>query len=214
MDRKGEFRSICGGGRYDKLLSHMSGGESSTPAVGFGFGDAVIMEILQSRGLVPSVAQVAPGPDYFVYATDAKLSSTAGKVASLLRQGCVVCTPAGEKGEKAPSVVGGDVRVELVLTSDRKLKAVLQRANKIAAKVVILCRYGGVDEDASQGNPSDSNKSTELTKADDDTASPIVLVIKNMVTGEQISCGMDDESISWREVAAASLLSSAADVER
>ena len=37
--------TICSG-RYDKLLQSMAGGEP-VPAVGFGFGDAVIVELLK-----------------------------------------------------------------------------------------------------------------------------------------------------------------------
>lgn len=42
-DRK--FRAIFGGGRYDNLLATVGG--APTPAVGLGFGDVVIMEILR-----------------------------------------------------------------------------------------------------------------------------------------------------------------------
>jgi histidyl-tRNA synthetase len=42
FDRKGELRAICGGGRYDKLLSTY-GSKEVVPACGFGFGDCVIM---------------------------------------------------------------------------------------------------------------------------------------------------------------------------
>jgi histidyl-tRNA synthetase len=52
FDRKGEFRAICGGGRYDRLLE-LVGGEP-LPAVGFGMGDVVIGDLLRERGLAPS----------------------------------------------------------------------------------------------------------------------------------------------------------------
>jgi histidyl-tRNA synthetase len=45
FDRDGEFRAIFGGGRYDKLFDSMSG--IHLPAVGFGFGDVVIGNVLQ-----------------------------------------------------------------------------------------------------------------------------------------------------------------------
>ena len=51
FDRKGELRAICGGGRYDRLLGTFGG--ENVPMVGFGFGDAVIMELLAAKGLVP-----------------------------------------------------------------------------------------------------------------------------------------------------------------
>ena len=46
-DREGKFRAICGGGRYDNLLSTLGG--KDLPATGFGFGDMVIMELLEEK---------------------------------------------------------------------------------------------------------------------------------------------------------------------
>jgi histidyl-tRNA synthetase len=58
---QGELRAICGGGRYDHLLDSFTSGSKSRsiPAVGFGFGDAVIVELLKSRGLLPDVSTIA-----------------------------------------------------------------------------------------------------------------------------------------------------------
>jgi histidyl-tRNA synthetase len=53
FDRKGEFRAIAGGGRYDNLLNLISGGKVSLPALGFGMGDVVLLELLKARGLLP-----------------------------------------------------------------------------------------------------------------------------------------------------------------
>jgi histidyl-tRNA synthetase len=46
------LRAICGGGRYDNLLSALGGVD--LPSVGFGMGDVVLGELLRDRGLVPS----------------------------------------------------------------------------------------------------------------------------------------------------------------
>lgn len=62
---QGDFRTICGGGRYDRLLDSFTASTSKKkataciPAVGFGFGDAVIIEILKSKKLLPDVAKKA-----------------------------------------------------------------------------------------------------------------------------------------------------------
>ena len=53
FDARGKLRSICGGGRYDRLLQSLGG--TAVPAVGFGFGDAVIMELLADRGRLPEI---------------------------------------------------------------------------------------------------------------------------------------------------------------
>lgn len=47
FDTAGEFRAIFGGGRYDNLLTSIGG--ESTPAVGLGFGDVVVTELLKAR---------------------------------------------------------------------------------------------------------------------------------------------------------------------
>jgi histidyl-tRNA synthetase len=63
FDRKGDFRAICGGGRYDNLLEALGGAE--LPATGFGMGDVVLGEILKAKGLLddagPSVDVVVVG---------------------------------------------------------------------------------------------------------------------------------------------------------
>lgn len=53
FDRKGEFRAIAGGGRYDNLIKLISGGKVSLPALGFGMGDVVLLELLKARDLLP-----------------------------------------------------------------------------------------------------------------------------------------------------------------
>jgi histidyl-tRNA synthetase len=50
-DAERKLRAVCGGGRYDQLLETLGG--PSIPAVGFGFGDVVIAELLADRGLLP-----------------------------------------------------------------------------------------------------------------------------------------------------------------
>jgi histidyl-tRNA synthetase len=46
FDRSGKFRAIAGGGRYDKLISQLSDGAVSLPAVGFAMGDVVLGELI------------------------------------------------------------------------------------------------------------------------------------------------------------------------
>ena len=79
-DRAGKLRAICGGGRYDRLLSSLGGNDM--PATGFGFGDMVIMELLNEKGLVP---ELPSGNQDIVIAIDENLRSAAMSVASKLR---------------------------------------------------------------------------------------------------------------------------------
>jgi histidyl-tRNA synthetase len=53
FDAQGEFRAIAGGGRYDNLVKLISGGKVDLPALGFGMGDVVLLELLKARGLLP-----------------------------------------------------------------------------------------------------------------------------------------------------------------
>jgi len=63
FDRKGVFRAVCGGGRYDNLLRALGGAD--LPALGFGMGDVVLGELLADRGLL---APYAPALDYYIVA--------------------------------------------------------------------------------------------------------------------------------------------------
>ena len=53
FDRKGEFRALAGGGRYDNLVKLISDGKVDLPALGFGMGDVVLLELLKARALLP-----------------------------------------------------------------------------------------------------------------------------------------------------------------
>ena len=64
FDRRGELRAICGGGRYDELLT-LYGSPETVPACGFGFGDCVIMELLKQKEKVPTLT---PSIDFVVVA--------------------------------------------------------------------------------------------------------------------------------------------------
>lgn len=80
FDREGKLRAICGGGRYDRLLSTFGG--EDTPACGFGFGDAVIIELLKERGLLPTLAHAV---DDLVVPLDESLRPQAATLAARLR---------------------------------------------------------------------------------------------------------------------------------
>jgi len=76
----GELRSICGGGRYDRLLESLGG--PSLPAAGFGFGDVVVLELLADKGLLPETAREI---DDVVYAFQEAQRPAATRLASALR---------------------------------------------------------------------------------------------------------------------------------
>lgn len=75
------FRAIFGGGRYDNLLNSI-GGKPQT-AVGLGFGDVVISEILSDLGRFDDVTNAS---EYAVSYMDVEQRGAAVKVAMILRK--------------------------------------------------------------------------------------------------------------------------------
>ena len=111
-DREGKFRAICGGGRYDNLLSTLGG--KDLPATGFGFGDMVIMELLADKNLVP---ELIGGVDDIVLPLNQDLRDIAVRVAAALRL--------------------SDRTVDLVL-EDKKMKWAFKHAERVGAKRLVL----------------------------------------------------------------------------
>jgi histidyl-tRNA synthetase len=112
FDRDATLRSLCGGGRYDGLTEKLGG--KPIPAVGFGFGDIVIGELLEDKKLWPEL----PRPlDDIVFALGEEQRAAAVAVAGRLR--------AQER------------RVELVLGSP-KLKRAMADADRAGAARIWL----------------------------------------------------------------------------
>jgi len=80
FDTAGTLRAIAGGGRYDRLAETLGGKPLS--AVGFGFGDAVIGELLEEEGLWPTLAREV---EDVVYAFGPEEKTAAIAVARRLR---------------------------------------------------------------------------------------------------------------------------------
>ncbi len=109
-DRK--LRAICGGGRYDRLLETLGG--PAIPAVGFGFGDVVILELLAEKQLLPDLPRQV---DAFVFPFTAAERPAAVRLATRLR--------------------GEGQSVELVLGTAR-LKRALADADRAGARRAYL----------------------------------------------------------------------------
>ena len=80
FDAQGELRAICGGGRYDDLLSTI--GDVDLPALGFGMGDVVLSDLLRSRNLLPEPSLAT---EYWVAGDDDSLLAEVMTVAGKLR---------------------------------------------------------------------------------------------------------------------------------
>jgi histidyl-tRNA synthetase len=81
FDTRGEFRAICGGGRYDTLLKTLGGVD--LPALGFGMGDVVLGELLRGRGLIP---EAGAQTDFWVAGDDESLLPSVMHVAATIRR--------------------------------------------------------------------------------------------------------------------------------
>eukprot|EP01125_Pyxidicula_operculata_P012935 TRINITY_DN425_c0_g2_i1.p1 TRINITY_DN425_c0_g2~~TRINITY_DN425_c0_g2_i1.p1 ORF type:complete len:465 (+),score=136.77 TRINITY_DN425_c0_g2_i1:959-2353(+) len=114
FDRAGQLRAICGGGRYNKLLTTY-GAKQDTPACGFGFGDCVIVELLKDKGLLP---ELGPEVDDIVLPFSEELRPAACKVAAKLRA----------QGR----------RVDIQLASKKKLQDSYNYADRIGANRAVL----------------------------------------------------------------------------
>ena len=112
FDTGGELRAICGGGRYDRLAETLGG--KSIPAVGFGFGDAVIAELLKDKQKWPELPRRV---DDVVFAFGEAERPYAIRLAGRLR----------ERGR----------RVELLLATP-KLKRAMADADRIGAARIWL----------------------------------------------------------------------------
>src|SRR3984957_11950454 len=82
FDKKGEFRAIAGGGRYDNLVKLISGGKVDLSALGFGMGDVVLLELLKARCLLPKFDATT---DVFVLIEDENLRQQSLKLVYDLR---------------------------------------------------------------------------------------------------------------------------------
>jgi len=136
FDRRGELRAIFGGGRYDGLLPALGGpAVEPMPAVGFGFGDAVIVELLKDKGLLPDTESAARA-DALVFPLGTAVVPAAMRAAAALRA-------AGR-------------RADLVLDGSKKMKWAFKQAERLGAPVVVVV---GEDE-AKRGSCSVKNLAT------------------------------------------------------
>ena len=131
FDIKGEFRAICGGGRYDHLIKQVSGGKVDLPALGFGMGDVVLFELLKSRGLLP---QFTAGLAAYVLIEDETLRGDSLRLVQQLREAGLAIefslTPAkGDKQFKRAIDLNATHTVRLEKQSDGSLLVKLKHLN-------------------------------------------------------------------------------------
>jgi histidyl-tRNA synthetase len=111
FDKDMKYRAICGGGRYDNMISQFGG--EKTPATGFGMGFATLQLLLEEKMLLPSSDL---GVDYYIAPVNPAVKEKAIEIATKLR---------------------GTYSVEVDLM-ERNLKNQFDYANRINAKKIVI----------------------------------------------------------------------------
>jgi len=98
FDRAGKFRAIAGGGRYDSLISQLSDGAISMPALGFAMGDVVLGELINEIPHAREVMQKAITTDreidvYVVIAKEERRGDALKQIQQLRERGYRVDYP-------------------------------------------------------------------------------------------------------------------------
>ena len=117
-DRAGELRALAGGGRYDHLFKQLT--KADLPAIGFGFGDVAIVELLKEKNLLPTLPNQA---DIFVAICDEALRGrTLGVVRSLRAEGRRVDYPLSEQKLNKQLELADERGAKLILLVDRAIE--------------------------------------------------------------------------------------------
>ena len=111
FDKKGQFRALAGGGRYNNMVEMFDG--EPTPATGFGLGYSTLSLLLKDRNLLPESKE---GPDFYVAILNPNLTDKALSIINKLRK---------------KYSIDYDIM-------QRNLKKQLNYANKINAKKIIF----------------------------------------------------------------------------
>src|SRR5436309_2648546 len=141
FDRAGKFRAIAGGGRYDNLISQLSDGTLSLPALGFAIGDVVLGELIQEISRVCQIMEKAIAQDrkidiYVVIAKEERRADALKQIQQLRDGGYRVDYPltptkvarhfqAAEEAGASLAVLYGDewpqLKIKIMATAEQEL---------------------------------------------------------------------------------------------
>jgi histidyl-tRNA synthetase len=161
FDKSKSMRALAGGGRYDTLLSDLSDGSVSLPAIGFGMGDVVLANLIEEtpHTLAKMEAALAANPAaevFVVIADEARRRDALGLVQSLRDAGLRTDFPLAETkvgkqfqtaeqlGARFAAVVGNEWPVV-------KIKTLATRAESAIAHDEVPA---WLEKPASPGTPS------------------------------------------------------------
>ena len=141
FDRAGKFRAIAGGGRYDNLISQLSDGAVSLPALGFAMGDVVLSELMNEtphshEAMKKAIANNCKIDIYVVIAKEQRRTDALTQIQQLRERGYCVDYPlaptkvarqfqAAEEAGASLALLYGDewpeVKVKNMVTAEQEL---------------------------------------------------------------------------------------------
>lgn len=159
FDRAGTLRAICGGGRYDDLLDQTFGAKTKIPAVGFGFGDCVVVELLSDKGLLPKLVYEVDA--LVIPTTESARRAAIGVVAQLRAAGLVV---------------------DVFLKEKVKLDKAFSYADRVGARRVVLVN----EQQIASGNIRVKNMRLPETHADKQVDMPLADLVPYLQRPAQV----------------------------
>jgi histidyl-tRNA synthetase len=130
-DRTGQLRALCGGGRYDNLLSDFGG--PKVTATGMGMGDCVLEILLREKGLLTDEQLKTRSLDYYIAVADGRFANEAIKLAAKIRlagKSCDFSYKGGNLGKQFKQadaanaaqtiILGSEYQLELLVVKDMK----------------------------------------------------------------------------------------------
>ena len=126
FDTRGKYRAICGGGRYDGLLESLGGPPAA--AIGFGWGDVVLTELLRDLGKIPDPA---PTVDWIVYMDQGPTHEAYPRVKRLRKMGFKVLGVPGPQGRKVQSQAKASNSTEFFYVIGERTTVVRSRTGEI-----------------------------------------------------------------------------------
>lgn len=148
FDRAGKLRAIAGGGRYDNLISQLSDGAVSMPALGFAMGDVVLGELLREHAATRQKLEEAIKDQnridiYAVIAKEQRRTDALEQIQQLRDRGYRVDYPlAAEKvGKQFQSAENAGARIALLYGDEWpqvKVKNLATREESLIANEALL----------------------------------------------------------------------------
>jgi len=118
-DRSASLRALCGGGRYDNLLSDFGGPKIT--ATGMGMGDCVLEILLREKGLLTDDQLKTRELDYYIAVADGGFANKAIELAAKIRlagKSCDFSYKGGSLGKQFRQADAANAAQTIILGSE------------------------------------------------------------------------------------------------